>query len=375
MLAQLTVDVNLVTFVATVTDNGGRYVPDLGKDDFLVSEDGKPQKVALVEQSEDPEISIGILLDTSESMQSKIKTATASVDRFITSLGSSDDMFLMTFAAKTKIEQNFTSDRSKISKALKNVKLSRGTVLYDAIEKGVLKLREGKHPKKAILLVTDGQDFGSQISLEQAMDDVRESHVLLYCLGIGAYASSQRGPGLGGPYPDPRDGSKDPPPTNGPDRGRERTPTIPLPGGNQIPFPGGPVILRQFPFPGGGRPGGGRPGGGLPGGGRPGGGRPGGGLPPRGGGQDAADMRVLNSLASASGGRAFLVTTTSINSMRSIDDVLDEISSELRNQYIIGYYPDHPVNDGKWHQVAVQTKNAKFEVRSRKEYFGGESSR
>ena len=193
MLAQLTVDVNLVTFVATVTDSNGRYVPNLGKDDFLVTEDGKPQKVALVEQSEDPEISIGILLDTSDSMRTKIKTATASVDRFIMSLSSSDDMFLMTFAGTTKVEQNFTSDRTKISKALKNVKLSHGTVLYDALEKGVLRLRDGKHSKKAILLVTDGQDFGSQISLEQAMDDVRESHVLLYCLGIGAYASSQRG--------------------------------------------------------------------------------------------------------------------------------------------------------------------------------------
>jgi len=334
MLAQLSVDVNLVTFVATVTDSNGRYVPNLGKNDFIVTEDGKEQKVAIVEQSGDPQMSIGILLDTSESMRSKISTATASVERFVRSLSSSDDMFLMTFDGKTRVEQNFTSDRNKISKALKNVKLGYGTVVYDAVEKGILKLRDGKHPRKAILLVTDGQDHGSQTSLEQAMEDVRESHVLLYCLGVSATGGNGRGG-----YPDP--------PPNSRDRGR--TPTIRLPGGIQIPLPGGP-ILRQFPS---------------------GGGRPSGRTSP-GAGQDAADMQVLNSLASASEGKAFLVTTASFNTSRSIDDVLDEISAELRSQYNIGYYPDHPLNDGKWHQVAVHTRNSTYEVRSRKEYFGGQ---
>ena len=86
-------------------------------------------------------------------------------------------------------------------------------------------------------------------------------------------------------------------------------------------------------------------------------------------------MSVLTSLASASGGKAFQVSTTSSDSTRSINDVLDEISAELRSQYVIGYYPDHALNDGKWHQVAVRTRNSRYEVRSRKEYFGGSDSR
>jgi hypothetical protein len=59
----------------------------------------------------------------------------------------------------------------------------------------------------------------------------------------------------------------------------------------------------------------------------------------------------------------------------SIDNVLDEVAAELRSQYTIGYYPDHPVNDGVWHQVVVRAKNSRYDVRSRKEYFGGRSGK
>jgi VWFA-related protein len=347
-----------VTLQATVTDHDGRYVHNLTASDFVVTEDGKEQKIALLELSNDSPLSIGILLDTSQSMTSKIKTATAAIDRFLGSLNREDDMFLMTFAGRTDLVQNFTNDQKKISKALKNVQLSNGTVLYDAIEKGVMKVREGKHPKKAILLVTDGQDYGSRVILEQAIDRVRESNVLVYCLGIGAYAGTRnRYPGSN------PSGSPQPPSTSRPDGGT-RVPATPTPGITPIPVPSDGPILRQFPgrFPGGGRPGGRSPNGMPPGG--P-GNRPGGF-----GGRDSADMNVLNSLASASGGKAFLVSTDSRNS-RSIDNVLDEISAELRSQYTIGYYPEHPINDGKWHQVVLRSVDTNYDVRARKEYFGG----
>lgn len=357
--AQLAVDVSLVTLQATVTDHDGRYVPNLTAADFVVTEDGKEQKIALLEQSNDLPLSIGILLDTSQSMGSKIKTATAAIDRFLGSLNHADDMFLMTFAGKTDLVQNFTNDHNKISKALKGVQLSYGTVLYDAVEKDVMKLREGKHPKKAILLVTDGQDYGSRVTLQQAIDRVRESNVLVYCLGIGAYANTRNRYPDSNPPEDPQPSSTSRP------NGGSRVPTTPTPSGTPLPIPSDGPIFRQFPgrFPGGGRPGGRSPNG-MPRGGGSGNRR--GGF----GGNDSADMNVLNSLASASGGKAFLVTTDSRNS-RSIDNVLDEISAELRSQYTIGYYPEHPINDGKWHQVVLRSIEANYDVRARKEYFGG----
>jgi Ca-activated chloride channel homolog len=325
LLAQISLDVSLVTLVATVYDRNGRNVPDLGPSDFIVIEDGKEQNISLVEQNTDLPLSIGVLLDASYSMEPKIQTAMAAIDRFLEALGPTDDIFLMSFSAKPRVEQNFTNDRKKISKALHKVKLGNRTALYDTVEQGLQKVRDGKHEKKALLLVTDGQDTTSRIRLDQAMKDIRQSHVLLYCLGIGADPNSW---------------------LNGP-------PMLRLPGGIVIPFPG--PVRQQFPSQGGGRR------------------YPGGGPPPY-SGPETADMRVLNMLASASGAKAWQVTPGSANAS-SIDEVLDEVAAELRSQYTIGYYPSHGMNDGKWHQVIVRTKNSNYEVRSRKEYYGGQPAR
>ena len=185
MLAgQITVDVKLVTFVATVTDSAGRHIPNLKPQDFVVEEDGTPQTVTLLEQSYDVPVSMGVVLDTSTSMESKINTATSSIDRFLQTLEPDDDIFLMTFARGVRLDQDFTSDRRKLTSSLRRVQLSTGTALYDAVEKSLRKVREGHHEKKAILLVTDGEDNASLITLDEALRNVRASEVLVYCLGI-----------------------------------------------------------------------------------------------------------------------------------------------------------------------------------------------
>jgi len=185
MLArQITVDVKLVTFVATVTDSAGRHVPNLKPQDFIVEEDGTPQTVTLLEQSFDVPVSMGVVLDTSTSMESKINTATSSIDHFLQTLEPDDDIFLMSFAGGVRLEQDFTRDRKKLTSSLRRVQLSSGTSLYDAVEKGLRKVREGQHEKKAILLVTDGMDTSSLTSFDEALRGVRVSEVLVYCLGI-----------------------------------------------------------------------------------------------------------------------------------------------------------------------------------------------
>src|SRR6187399_2983164 len=221
MLAgQITVDVKLVTFVATVTDNYGRNVPDLKPQDFIVEEDGSPQTVTLVEQSFDVPVSMGVVLDTSTSMETKITTATSSIDRFLQTLEPKDDIFLMSFAGGVRLEQDFTSDRRKLTSALRRVQLTNGTALYDAVEKSLRKVRDGQHEKKAILLVTDGVDTSSLATLEEARRNVRVSEVLIYCLGIspGGFGSGStrvpttpgtvpgQGPTTGGPGGGPRGG-------------------------------------------------------------------------------------------------------------------------------------------------------------------------
>ena len=86
---------------------------------------------------------------------------------------------------------------------------------------------------------------------------------------------------------------------------------------------------------------------------------------------DTVDMDVLNSFADASGGKAWLLSGNWTEGRgNQVESILDEIASELRNQYSIGYYPTHPLQDGKWHRIEITTKNPKYHVRARKEYFG-----
>jgi VWFA-related protein len=85
-------------------------------------------------------------------------------------------------------------------------------------------------------------------------------------------------------------------------------------------------------------------------------------------------MKVLNAISNTSGGKAWLITSGSVNGTNSqLEKALDEIAAELRSQYTIGYRPSHPMNDGKWHRVEVQMKNPRYTARSRKEYFGGDN--
>src|SRR5437868_979392 len=134
VLAQLKVDVALVNVVATVTDDKGMYVADLTADDFIVQEDGQPQTIAHLSQSDDLPVSMGITLDTSGSMERKIATATGAIERFIRTVHPDDDIFFMTFAERPILRQDFTSDRDKLTAALRKVTVGGGTALYDAVD-------------------------------------------------------------------------------------------------------------------------------------------------------------------------------------------------------------------------------------------------
>src|SRR5262245_22793249 len=145
LAAQLKVDVALVNVVATVTDDKGRYVSDLTADDLIVAEDGQPQNIVHFTQSNDLPVSVGIVLDTSGSMERKIGTATSSVERFVRNIHNDDDIFLMTFSERPTLRQDFTDNRDKLAAALRRISVGGGTALYDALEEGLHKIKDGKH--------------------------------------------------------------------------------------------------------------------------------------------------------------------------------------------------------------------------------------
>src|SRR5438552_13829571 len=227
--AQLKVDVALVNVVATVTDETGHYVSDLTEDDIIVEEDGQPQKIAHFSQSNDLPVSMGVLLDTSGSMERKIVTATRAVERFIRTVHKDDDIFLMTFANRPELRQDFTDNRDRLASALRRVTVGGGTALYDALYDGLRKVKRGAHDKKAILLLTDGEDTSSENTFDETERSVRDSEILTYALGISPSGSplSERSP-----YPIPPSGPTGPNGRRGPTNG----------GSIGIPFPTIPGI-------------------------------------------------------------------------------------------------------------------------------------
>src|SRR6185503_1629337 len=139
----------------------------------------------LLVPSADLPISIGVVIDVSGSMQSKIRTAQRAVDRFLSKIHKGDEIFLMTFAMRASLVADFTSDRKTLTKALATgVNLSGGTSLYDSLYQALQKVKQGRYQKKAVLLVTDGEDTTSLTRFDKALQNIREAEMLVYSVGI-----------------------------------------------------------------------------------------------------------------------------------------------------------------------------------------------
>jgi Ca-activated chloride channel homolog len=194
LCAQVRVDVRLVNVIATVTDAHGRYVPNLEADDFILEEDGARQDIAHFSQDHNVPLTVGVLLDTSGSMDRKIRTAVDAVDRFFRRIQKDDEIFLITFSGQAVLREDFTDDRDRLSQSLRHLRATGGTALYDALGDGLNKLRSARHSKRALLVITDGQDTASNLKLDQVLQSIRASEVLVYPIGISplTYASNRR---------------------------------------------------------------------------------------------------------------------------------------------------------------------------------------
>ena len=177
--------VDLVRITATVTDGNGRFVSGLRKEDFAVYEDGVRQEIAQFSSERTP-VSLGILLDASGSMTSdKMDAARQAIDRFIFDLlDKNDQLFFVEFAGVPALTQDWTDDRRLISQAVRDVRASGNTALYDAIATAVPKAETGAHRKKALLVISDGNDSHSTTTIGELQQIIRQSEVIVYALGI-----------------------------------------------------------------------------------------------------------------------------------------------------------------------------------------------
>lgn len=195
---RFTSGVELVNVTATVTGRDGRFLSGLTKDDFTVYDNGAPQEITHFSSERVP-VSLGIVMDASGSMaDDKMQSARAAISRFVTDLlGPDDEIFFMHFNEQALLGQDWTQDRRAIARAVARVNPLGGTALYDAIADALPIAATGRHSKKAVLVISDGNDSDSMIQVSELRQAIRESEVLVYALGID-------GPGRGNTRSRPR---------------------------------------------------------------------------------------------------------------------------------------------------------------------------
>ena len=307
--------VELINVTATVFDTTGRFVPGLKQDDFAVYEDDQPVQVTHFSAERVP-VSLGIALDTSGSMAGpKIQSAESALNRFVYDLlDKQDEMFLYRFSNVPTLLQDWTSDRQLIARALYRLSPSGGTAMYDTVSEAIPLAQRGKNPKKALLVISDGNDTTSRIDIRDLKQQIHASEVLVYAIGIDGEEETQT-------YMPPR-----------------RQPPMPIP----LPFPG--RGRGGYPFPPTGGGGGGQ------------------GWPRSSRMIDRVNVVALRDMTDDSGGR-----TEIIRDARDLDPSTASIADELSKQYYLGY-PSSGKKDGRWHSIRVEIRNRTYRVRARKGY-------
>ena len=190
---QFKVDVKLVSVFATVTDPNGAPIVDLKKEDFALSEDGIPQKIAVFEQQSEVPLSIVLALDASGSIRKDLKLELESARKFVSStLRPTDGLALFQFSETVRELVHFTSDFQKIARGIRNVQVGAATALYDAIYLGGEALAD-RRGRKVMVIITDGGDTMSRTSYAEAVRAAQQAEAIVYSIIIVPIAASAGG--------------------------------------------------------------------------------------------------------------------------------------------------------------------------------------
>lgn len=180
----LRTDVEEVVLNATVLE-GSRIVQNLKKDDFQVLEDGVKQNIISFQHTDLP-VSIALVVDNSGSMAKKRPAVNKSALDLIAASNPDDEAFVVNFSDEAFIDQDFTGDVGKLREGLSHIESRGGTALYDAVVASADKLvADGKRPKQVLVIITDGEDNASTLSLEQTIRRVQQlSGPEIYSIGL-----------------------------------------------------------------------------------------------------------------------------------------------------------------------------------------------
>ena len=305
------VHVKVVNMLATVRDKHGQIVNSLGKDDFLLEEDGRPQTIRYFTRDTDLPLTLGLLVDTSMSQMRVLNEERSASHSFVDQVlrENKDSAFVIHFDSQVELLQDLTESRRKLEVALDSVDMSppepqssawpgtgrrhapAGTLLYDAVYLASDELMRKQQGRKALIILTDGVDQGSKLSLQTAVEAAERADTIVYSILFADDQFYSRNGGFGGW------------------------------GGHR----------SRFPFPSI---------------------------------EDHPDgKKVLEKLSKDTGGRMF-----EVSKKHSIEAIYSEIQEELRNQYNIGYSPDHQPGSG-YHRIHLAVRQKDMLVQTREGYY------
>lgn len=311
--------VSLINVTVTVTDANGHTVAGLKQGDFEIYEGGVLQTTSHFDAERVP-VSLGIAVDTSGSMVGeKWVAAQAALSRFVDDLlGSNDEVFLYRFDSRPGLVHPWTQDRRQVSRALSTITPRGGTAMYDTVADAIPLVQRGTHRKKALVIISDGNDTSSSTRVPELTQMIRESEVLVYAIGLDVSGAA------------PRSGSR---PASSSSSGASRPPVpSPFPGRTPAaapPKPTAPPVIRSTSSAGS---------------------------------SDRVNVDALRAITDDSGGR-----TEIIYSHQDLDPATAGIASELSQQYFLAYSSSAP-KDGRWHTIEVRVKkgNGTYRIRARR---------
>jgi VWFA-related protein len=264
---EMAVDLVHVSFSAT--DRKGRLIPGLNAEDVTIEEDGKPQKVTLFARERDLPLTLAMLIDISPSVSQVFEEEKNTASGFLRSLlGPRDLALVISFDRWVTLVQDFTEDIPSLTSAIESLSLSKGgTSLYDAVSLAADEKLSREAGRKAIVLISDGEDTTSQFSPSKAMVAAHKSDAVIYTISNGG------------------------------------------------------------------------------------------------------DSGSLRRLAEETGGGSFRVRREG-----DFQKVFDQISTELRTQYSIGYYSTNPARDGTFRRIKIVPNDSNITVRARRGYYAARAS-
>jgi Ca-activated chloride channel family protein len=185
---RITLEVNRVDMLFTVTDKKGRFITDLGKDDFLVLENKRSQIIQEFSSESNLPLRIAILVDTSNSIRDRFKFEQQAAIDFVNSVirPEQDRAMIVSFDSSAELVADLISDTEKLGAAIRSLRPGGGTALYDALYyacRDKLQLDKPRYRfRRAVIIVSDGEDNQSRVSRDQALEMAQKADAVIYCI-------------------------------------------------------------------------------------------------------------------------------------------------------------------------------------------------